>query len=100
MRHLFLRLSLVVVEADVVHDDVGHGVLLQDMLPHIGGLVATVGVYGIARTLPIGQTLVERHEIGLVEVKACGEKHLILVHREMCQTATEVQQWLFRIAIC
>ena len=97
VRHLLLGLGLVVVEADVVHDDVGHSVFLQDLFPHIRGLVATLSVHGVARPLAIRQTFVERHKIGLVEVETRGEKHLILVHGEMGEATAKVEQSFFGV---
>ena len=98
VRHLLLGLGFVVVKAHVVHDDVGYGVLLQDLFPHIRGLVATLGIHGIARALAVGQAFVERHEIGLIQVESRGEKHLVLVHGEVRKATSEVEQGFLGVA--
>ena len=54
MCHLLLSLGLAVVKQHIVHDDVGHRVPLQNLFPHVGGLVASDLVHRVACSLSIG----------------------------------------------
>ena len=98
VRHLLLRLCLIVVEQHIVHDDVCHRVLLQHLFPEVGGLVA-LRVHGVPCTLPLCQSSVEGHEERLAQIQAGGEEHLVFVEREVSQTTSILQQRLLRVSV-
>ena len=96
--HLLLCLGFIIVEQHIVHDNVCHYIFLQDMFPHVTGLIP-IGIHRVSSPLSFSQSLVEGHEESLVQIQSGSEEHLILIQREVSQAASILHQGFLRVPV-
>ena len=80
----------------VVFEDVGQAVAGQEAFPQVVGLEA-VWVGRITRA--VVPALVEGQEPGCLALELGTETHLVVVHGEMCHTASKLEQLFARVAV-